>query len=567
MVDINRLLKKKGWTGDEVGKALILSLIDAFKQNMAGVPAPKELFTPAQLKTMVMSLKDRQQGIRYNRYLGLQSWLMQYQAVANAHFQRLQGDITSLLSLYSTARAAEETSKYIENLPVIMTQKQHDEIRAKRIEEQLAEKGGYSAFQMLHLALTHYMVMLRLEPDEPNPLKAIKKKYQTAPVVTERILSRYNEVEGNGYYTLPDGRRSDQMTSEEWQEALTTPAMREMMSWEPDKDSPPEMLLGRATNRARIIFAGGAEEEADKAQEEAEERKGWVIRPEWHYYEKPPADLHKWDILERGGLADFYPALNDGKGAAEQAKAFKKEFPELAEALMLEVEEHYFKGFKDIPVEKWAKTIYSRRDLYAANYWGIRALIEQDESIFKGNQRAIQNGIAILRASDYTGKSPRIDENGYYIEPEKRRNISATIGLERFTPENPEYMEEVRILEETRANIAESIYWIKGFNKAIEMTAESIGLPDFTIFKVNIGHSEARLKALNSLFAMFYTDINATEETKLQVLKDYFHPFSEEEVVIPDSVIEKARALLSDNLKAFETQDGAFIRLLTEREV
>ena len=447
-----------------------------------------------------------------------------------------------------------------------MTQKQHDEIRAKRIEEQLAEKGGYNAFQMLHLALTHYMVMLRLEPDEPNPLKAVRKKYQAAPVVTERILSRYNEVTGSGYYTLPDGRRSDKMTSEEWREAVTTPAMREMMSWEPDKDSPPEMLIGRATNRARIIFAGGTEEEADKAQEEAEERKGLVIRPEWHYYDNPPADLCKWDILERGGLTDFYPALEDGKGTAEQAKAFKKEFPELAEALLLEVDRQYFKGFKDIPAEKWGKTTYSRRDLYAANYWGIRALTESDENIFKGNQRAVMNGIAILRASDYTGKSPRIDGSGYYIEPEKRRDISATIGLERFTPANPEYLEEVRILEETRANIAESIYWIKGFNKAIELTAESIGLPDFIIFKVNIGHSEARLKALNSLIALFYADISATEQTKLQVLKDYFHPFSEKEEPIPDSAIEQARALLSDNLKAFETQDGAFIRLLTERE-
>ena len=562
MADINKLLKKKGWTGDEVGKALVLSLIDAFKQSLAGVSAPKELFSSAQLKTMVMSLKDKQQGIRYNRYLGLQSWLMQYQAVANAHYQRLQGDITSLISLYSTARAAEETSKHIESLPAIMTQQQYDEIRARRIEEQLAEKGGYNAFQLIHLALIHYMTMLKLEPEEPNPLKAIKEAYEAAPVVTETILSRYNAVTESGYYTLPDGRRSDRMTSEEWRKALETPAMKQMEGWDPERESPPEPVIGRATRRAEIIFAGGTEEDADRAQEEIDERWGRSIKTEWHYYETPPADLHKWGILELDELTDFYPALRDGKDTAAQAKAFKKEFPELVDALILEVDEKYLKGFKDLPIEKWGKTTYSYRELYEAGFWGVREIIEHHENIFKGNRKALYNGVAIL-----TSQSPRIDNNGNYIEPEQRKHISAMLGLERFTPANPDYMEEVRLLEDTRANIEESLYWINGFNKAIELVAESIGLPDFNIFMVNISNSKARIRALNSLIALFYSDITATEEAKLQVLKDYFYPFKEEADPIPESAAEKARALLNDNLRAFEAQDGAFTRLLTEREV
>jgi hypothetical protein len=125
----------------------------------------------------------------------------------------------------------------------------------------------------------------------------------------------------------------------------------------------------------------------------------------------------------------------------------------------------------------------------------------------------------------------------------------------------------VRLLEDIRANIEESLYWISGFNKAIELIAESISLPDFNIFMVNISNSKARIRALNSLIALFYSDITATEEAKLQVLKDYFYPFKEEADPIPESATEKARALLNDNLRAFEAQDGAFTRLLTEREV
>lgn len=569
MVDINKLLKKKGWTGDEIGKALVLSLIDSYKQTSRGVSQPKELFSAEQFEKMLLSIKDANQAIRYNRYLGLQSWLMQYQAVANAYFQRLQGDVSSLLTTYSTARAAEDISKYIESLPAIMTQKQYDETREKRIEEQLSQGAGYNAFQMLHLAFTHFIVALRLEPKKPNPLKAIKKKYEAAPIVTERILSRYNKATGYGYYTLPDGRRSDQMTDEAWREAMTPPAMKEILGGDIDRESPPEIVSERVTNRAKLIFAGATEEEADKAQRETDERRGWSVHTEWHYYDSPPADLSKWDIIEEGGLASYYPVLEGDstpEECLEQAKAFKEEFPELTETLLLEIDQQYFNGFKDIPVSKWAKTTRTLRELYELGYWGIRALTEDDANLFKGNDRAIHNGIAIMR-----GKSARIDERGYYIEPERRSRLF--LGLERYTPENPNYLADVKALEDTRANIEGSLYWIRGYNKAIELIAECIGLPEFTIFKADIANSEARLKALNGLIAMLHKEIKDAsyadkdaQQAKLQALEDFFQPFSDKEIPLPESAIQTARALLNDNLRAFEQQDGSFIQILTERE-
>lgn len=49
---------------------------------------------------------------------------------------------------------------------------------------------------------------------------------------------------GEGYYTIEDGsgRRSDTMTAEEWQKAITTPAMKQAL-----RDMKPQTGAGRNT--------------------------------------------------------------------------------------------------------------------------------------------------------------------------------------------------------------------------------------------------------------------------------------------------------------------------------
>ena len=56
--------------------------------------------------------------------------------------------------------------------------------------------------------------------EAPDAIKKAIEATKKEAVVNKRILSIYNETCGQGYYTLPDGRRSDKLTSEEWQKAL-----------------------------------------------------------------------------------------------------------------------------------------------------------------------------------------------------------------------------------------------------------------------------------------------------------------------------------------------------------
>jgi hypothetical protein len=590
--DIKTLLNKKGWTGDEVGKAIIYSAINSYKQTLQGKATPTELFNAAQLKKMINSLEDTSQIKRYNRYIGLNNWVIQYQAVALAYYQQADGEINRLLGIITTAHAAEDEYKYIEKLPAIMTQKQYDEIREKRIEERLTDENGtddigHGIFNLIELAIHHFMNQLQIEPKKKNPLHAIKKKYQCESVKTARILSRYNVVMGEGYYILNDGRRSDKMTQEEWREAITTPetkkALKEMEASGKLGEgalghSASEMAMTRLLERNQIIFQGGTEEEADRAQKEADIKRGWTIPCEWHYFEETPEDLTKWDILEIGDLFEYYPALigEEYETYIEQINDFKIEFPELFNVIISEIDSTFFNGenfIANLPLEEWDSTTFTFRELYNQDFFGFRETIEDDMSIFDGNKRAIYNGIAILRPSDLLNRSPVINENGYYIEPDKLNNMSILCGLEQFTPHNEDYIANIERLEQGRIIVEYGYYYLLGYDKAIELIADYIDVPDFNIFKSGRETITKRIEALNGLISMLYSQIKDTDyrdkeakEIKLQVLKDCFQPIKGKEQILSEEAINQANVLLNNNMKAFETQDGTFINILTTRQ-
>lgn len=579
MVDINRLLKKKGWTGDEIGKAVILSLIDAYKQALEG-KKPKELFSSEQLKLMVSSLKDRHQITRYNRYIGLQNWVTQYQAVAHSYCQLMDGIIARRLMTLRNAETADEIYRYMASLPAIMTQKQYDETRAKGIEKQLAgdngdDRIGFGIFNLIEHTIRYLAEQLDKAPDKPNLLKEIKEKYRKEPVVTERILSRFNKVMGYGYHELEDGRRSDQMTDEEWKDAVSTPAFKKDFA---DKEIS-EFAMQRLLAKAKHLYNGGTEDEAYD-----EFSKGYMKPTTWHYYEELPADLNKWDIIESGDLYEYYPVLggeysteNHEEEYIEQAKAFREEFGELVDLIIAEIDkflaEKNYQPIGGIPIEEWETYVPLWRDLYNIGFIGFREWIEQDSNIFE-DKRALINGIAILRPSDILGRSPRIDENGYYIEPRIERRLLSKFGLERYTPANADYLEDIEKLDRDRSDLERSLYYLKGYNKAVDLIAEYIEIPEFTIFKGDSDNYDGRIEAINNFVVLLYERISELEykdkeaqETNLQVLRDYFYPLKSKELTIPESAIEKARAMLTDNMKAFEAQNGVFINTLAEPEV
>lgn len=595
--DIKKLLNKKGWTGREVGRAVLMSITDAYKQSLLGNPDPKPLFSQAQLNKMVRSITDSREGQYYNRHLGVQNWLMQYQAVANAYLQQAQGIINSLVSVIATATTAENELIYIEQLPCIMTQKQYDDYRAQRIEEQLRgpdgdDSIGFDVFSLLLELLSFYRDQLHKEPRKANPLKAVRKEYQQREVTSAYILDHYNEAMCNGYYTLPDGRRSDQMTDEEWREAVSPSAARKAVEEALEAgyaiEGLDESITGqtlatldekRILNRQKLIFNGATDKEADEIQSKQDEKLGLNLPCEWHIYPGRPEGLTKWDIIEDGEIWELFPALNradiSDEEYMEEAAAFREEFPALVEALLSDLDKLLGapadgKSFKELPLSEWRYTVYLWRELYRIDFPGFRAGIEDDGVIFDGNYRANANGIAILQPSQHLRFRGGIDENGYYVEPECGR-FSTVLGLESFTPANEEeYIERMEDIERKRHTLEDCIYILKGYDCIIEMLAEYLDIPDFRIFKAGITASLDRIDALNGMIAMLHGRIRDTHYTdeeakqrKLQVLKDLFYHFRGREIELEPEAVKAARDEIFSELKGFEANDGHLIGLFT----
>ena len=593
MADIKRLLNKKGWTGRELGILELTNMAVMFRQALEG-KEPKPLVEQAQFRKMIYSITDSQKGQIYNGYISIHEWLSIRYNIAQTHLQQAQLRYRELAGYITDALLAEDVYSYIEQLPAIMTEKQYKEAREAGLKKWLygeedEEYRADSVATLIERGIAFYTKQLQKDPAKPNPLKAIRKKYIAAPVKSKLLLSSYNEVMGEGYYTIEDGsgRRSDQMTDEEWQEAITTPAMklalRDMKATDGSGNEYTQQLAARRLlERDKVIFAGGSDEDADKAQQKRDYEQGLAMPVKWHYNEDPPKDLTKWDIVEIG-LFEFYGQLFSGMDGSEEdyiaeLEDFLTEFRELADAVIADIEKRYLRGkdplqplpiegrepLKDIaslPLEDWSSTVFLWEDLYRLNIYGFKDEAGEDSIIFDGNRRALFNGIAIIRASDILHRSPRIDENAYYTEPDLRHTLS-NFTLEAFFTDAEDYADNVDIVETARQTLIESYYHLKGYNLTLELIARFYDVPEMTVFQMSTDGIEDKIKAFNDLVPMLYRKIRDTDygdaelkAKKLQVLKDFFQPIDYEAIAIPAENVEQAEELLKD-FAAFKTDNA-----------
>lgn len=569
MADIKRLLNKKGWTGRELGILELTNMAVMFRQALEG-KQPEPIVDQARFRTMINGITDRQQGKVYNGYISIHEWLSIRYNVAQTQLQQAQLQYRTLVGYITNATLAEDVYRYIEQLPAIMTEKQYRDAREAGLKKWLYDEDGTergdSLADLIERGISFYTKQLQTNPAKPNPLKAIRKKYIAEPVKSKLILEGYNEVMGEGYYTIEDGsgRRSDTMTAEEWQEAIITPAMKQ------------------ALRDMKTADGSGTEADADEAQQKKDYERGLATPVKWHYYEEAPADLTKWDIVE-AGLMDFYGGLFCGMDVSEgeylaELEDFLTEFRELADAIIADIEKLYLTGkdplqplpvegrepLKDIaslPLQDWSSTVFSWGDLYKLDVYGIKKDAEADTTIFDGNKRAILNGIAILRASDLLDRSPRINESGYYVEPDIMHTLS-NFTLEAFFPEAEDYADNLEIVETARQTLIESYYYLKGYNYALEIIASFYDVPEIAIFQMNTSGIEDKIRAFNGLVPILYKKILDTDyedkelkERKLQVLKDLFQPIDYEALTIPEEKKEAAQQLLVD-FKAFQPENA-----------
>ena len=572
MTDIKKLLSKKGWTGKELGQIALANVAHKYKQQTEGIADPTPLVTHGEFSKMLNTLKEPTQINTYNGYVKINEWLNNVYNITVGQEQQAQSNFKTLYQRILVVDAIEQTYKYIEELPLIMTEKQYkDFIEARKAE--ILEGMSFNLFNALIEATESLVNQLQTNPRKSNPLAGLKEKLEHEAVTDPRILSRYNEVMHRGYYTIDEtGQRSDSMTPEEWAKALETEYSLEAEEATKTGDIPAR-VLERLTAVAKATFEGKNEEEIKAIEGEYNLLKKCTF----HLYEEPPEDLNKWEILQAGDLFSYYPSLEakslEGEeletdeaytqATIEDINAFKSEYPTVFEAV-LEDMRGYMGDAVDTPIEEWANTMFSWADMHRVGFYDFDKTYLDDVAIFDGNKRAITNGIAILQPSNldypHKGFSFRIDENGYYNPPNILHGL-ASLSIESLFPEDPDYTYNTEEIEQARKLLLDSYYFMLGFNKAIELIIEYFEIPQLEVFAFDTALMARRMDAFNSITAYTYKQIKDIDyedkdlqAKKLEALKDYFYPLEYEELEIPEENINRVIELFK-GFKAFEDQN------------
>lgn len=546
MADIKHLLNKKKWRGEEIGKALILNLVNDFKHKSD--PNHKPLFSQSDLDRMTSSIDTERDGKAYNSYINLYNGVLDGHNRSEANMQQAQNGYYRLLMYVTNAEQAENAKRIMEQFPVIMTEKQYKETVEKLEAEKRSFEESYNGL-FFHAIQYYTGYYVGVKTKTPKPIKEALAALKKEPFTNHEILAAINREYGEGYYTLPDGRRSDEMSIEEWREALKEQYLKthqatingEKASFEGTLKTFNEQRLIRQYRR---LYEGEIEHTDDDIEDE--------FQTAWHYYDDPPAGLTKWDVLAGDyDMLEYYQALNSEQEGKEEYffNLFAEDFPELFKLIKAEVDTKLKKI--DCPKDH----ILTWGDLADANIYAYPSLVSAKDRIDllgaeqSGAQRVrvAHHGIAILRNDCITESN--IDENGYYKEPYSPL-LSLLTGLDNLSSDESAqfYIEKSR-----EYLLVPALKEIAAYNALLDVLADEYDVPELVEMKHSLDTILGQVDALNGLVTVMYEHPAGTQEDierKREIIKDLF-PLIDLIAINPtQSAIESIREKLSKSKDA-----------------
>lgn len=470
---IASLLKKKSWSGKDVGRILLASAANDIKNQ--GKQSYKPLITQEEYAAIENSLTTERDFRIYGCYKDIYNSLIDTYDKIRADYQQFYHGyyrhLNSFMQCHNSDRAMIKATDY----PLIMTQSQHNRLKAKSIEKL---RDCTESFHEIVLYTVGYFIS---NPSKaPESIRATIEATKEQQVTNQRILSTYNEENKLGYYQLPDGRRSDEMNADEWRESVRklyisthtltkkgNPATEtEIREYYKDLHTAKayklfyEGIEGIKAIGESITGANGmdwidAAEETrlmraleDMLGDKWEREQARIEKAEaptnplillintlidhtqaysiiWHTYDNPPEDLTKYDILLTC-LSRYSNNRADDVGDKQQHKEFKADYPDLYRAVVAYIE-NSIPSLKGLKPSQVFKAIISYGELAELNFLDYTRYVEPSEydiitayreekaksaELYTDTFRAIKNGIAIA----HEPKPYQLEENGDYKE-------------------------------------------------------------------------------------------------------------------------------------------------------
>lgn len=584
---LKNLLKKKGWTGKEVGQLLIASMLNDIKQQGQGEKTP--LFSQSDFEQMESSLTSDRDYLTYGVYRDLYSSIIDSFNRGQGLYQQFFNGFSRLFAEFREVENADNAQKSIDNTPLIMTESQYKRLEAEAVKTLSGYKDSFCAL-MFH-CLDNFLEADEAYIKEEAPaiweaLEATKK----IPATGNRFLPLYNETYGEGYYSLPDGRRSDQMTGEEWQKTLEETVQhynqnRLIKSYE-------LYFKGAKAIRAELLERTGkapdlTDEELEEALEDTigfnpnaeqiAEALDFSTPTEWHTYEEPPEGLTLYDLLE------LYPEEFRGAFEADEKEAlkhFKKDAPALYDALKAYIESKVPQA-RGLKPNQLHKDIISWGELVTTGLIGCSELIQPDdrqiidiatrgEDTTENKSKRLRtglNGIAILKHP-----APfQMDEQGDYIEQKSPLHFFQSL----YTLEGDgEKIAELQGYIDTLINPA--LGYLYAFNTLMEIIGKVYDLPELAeVAHFDTTLFESKMRGFNGMLYIFYHDVygnEAEKQHKRAIIKEAFRPLEAETLKPSQKAIEEITAeltklgLSSEARKKLKYLDAFIDRLMNSGE-
>lgn len=205
--------KKYTWSGEEVGKALLTSTILDIKYR--NDPDYKPILSQADFEIMENSLSTDEDYLVYGVYKDIYGSILDAYNRGQGFFQQFYNGYSRFTNYFYLCLQADDAVRHFDEYPLVMTRSQYERCKEKAGEKLKAVRESFGS--VLFHVLSYFMAYTEEAPESVR--EAIKAAKQEI-VTNQRILSVYKKIYGSGYYRLPDGRRSDEMSLLEWQKAL-----------------------------------------------------------------------------------------------------------------------------------------------------------------------------------------------------------------------------------------------------------------------------------------------------------------------------------------------------------
>lgn len=576
---IKSLLAKKGWTGEEVGKALIASLLNDIRYQGQ---EHEQLFTQADFDKMESSLSTDRDYLAYGVYRDIYSSIIDAYNRGQGLYQQFYNGYYRYLMCLREATNVDLALKKAENYPLIMTEEQYRKAEQDTLERK--KNFGESFYSLVFSLLYYFLNALENGEGDKIPadiLKAIEAtKKESAK--GHALYSSYNELMGEGYYTLPDGTRSDQMTSEEWQEALKRPYLSSHKltingSLATAEETIKHYNEDRLLKGCELFFRGADaikkayRERTGKDLPEAGEQEildelelvldGFGKTPynplhsslyelyteetptEWHYYTEAPAGLTAYDLLNL--LIDESEVYADPAERKAKLKAFKTEYKDLYTALEAYIKENVPRAGQLKPSQLYKEFIgwgelaehkigdFER--LIAPDIAEIIQLLAEQGLKFADKNRAFLRGIAIIQEP----REYQLTESGDYKEPPNP--LKGLGSLENIAEDTQKRIE----IEELQHHLfIPALSYLYAYNALIELIGAVYDIDGIEVAKFDTSYFESQLDALNNVLYSFYYFVYGDKEEKArkrELIKEVFSPVYIEDYKPTEDAIAQAR--------------------------